>query len=136
MTPMVQADMDINKQDKKSDNQYFITIEAPAHCSDSKDIKLRGRFKVPYGKDGITVEGAQVLKHIVMVVSRGGNYQAVTPFKDAAVFADDVNDDGKSCSGGFNINVADHLMFDGGGDYYILCSLGTYLSNITKTSVK
>lgn len=118
-----------------TNNEYFIKIEGPEHCKQSGNFKISGQFNVSYEKNGVTVQGAKVLKHIVLVVTRSGNYHSLTPFKDVVVFDDDVKDEGDSCSGFFNINVADHIAFDGEGDYYILCSLGTYLSNTLKITI-
>lgn len=123
---------DIDKgPDNDNHSEYFIAIEEIG----SNALDIRGNFKVPYDENGITPRGAQVLKHISLVVTRSGNYQALTPFKEIAVFDDDVKEEQGSCSGFFNIKVMDHIGFDGEGDYYLLCSLGTYLSNIIKVTV-
>ncbi|MCP4486773.1 MAG: hypothetical protein GY820_05555 [Gammaproteobacteria bacterium] len=98
-------------------------------------LNISGNFNVPVMQKGIHVKGAQVLKHIVLVVTRSGNYQSVTPFREVVVFKDDVQDSGNSCSGAFNIDLLDHIQFSGEGDYYCLCSIGNYLSNIVKITV-
>lgn len=115
--------------------EYFITIECPDRCENGDAFKLSGQFKVPYEKNGIIVHGAQVLKHIILVVTRSGNYQAFVPFKDVIVFEDDVREVEGGCHAYFNVRVMDHLAFEGEGDYYVLCSLGSYLSNIIKITM-
>ena len=113
----------------------FITIEAGLHPQKPQQILLRGKFKLPFGQDGVPEEATQVFKHIVLVATRGGNYQTLTPFRDVIVFEDDIQTDGNFCAGLFNFNVMDHIQFDGAGDYYLLCSVGIYTSNIAKVNV-
>ena len=126
-----------SQADLPKDNEHGINISASLAGSDNQSILIRGKFRVPYKKNGITAQGAAVLKHIVLVVMRSGNHRALAPFRDVVVFEDDIRDEGNSCSGFFNINVMDHISFQGkgGSDYYILCSLGTYLSNTLKVTV-
>jgi len=116
-------------------DEYFITIEALPDTS-AKNWGVKGKFSVPYQRDGITAHGAQVLKHIILVVTRGGNYKALAPYQKVIVFQDDVNDNGDSVAGAFNLPIQPHIEFDGAGDYYVLCSLGMFLSNIVKISIK
>lgn len=117
------------------DSEFGVAIEAGLDPQQPQKILLRGKFRVPYAKDGVPDQGSRTLKHVVLVVTRSGNYQSLTPFQEVVVFADDVRDEGEVCSAFFNINVMDHIRFDGEGDYYILCSLGTYVSNIVKVTV-
>ena len=92
-------------------------------------ITVKGEFALPFGTKGLPEAPTEVLKHIVLVVTRSGNYQSVTPFQNVVVFPDDVKVKEDICSGFFNINVMDHIAFDGEGDYYLSCSVGTILSN-------
>ena len=64
-----------------------------------------------------------------MVITRKYDGHATQPFEDVVVFNDDVNADNLSCSGTFNFKVTDHTWMEGGGEFFITCSLGTYLSN-------
>lgn len=105
-------------------------IEITHIPTESKYIQISGKFKINYQTDGVIVKAADVLKHILLVVTRTVNYQSVTPFKDIVVFDDDVIETDAGCSGNFNFNVFDKIAFNGSGDYYILCSLGTVTSNI------
>jgi len=93
-------------------------------------IQITGKFNVNYKSDGLSVKAGAVLKHITLVVTRTANYQSVNPFKDVVVFGDDVIETEEGCSGSFNFNLFDKIAFDGNGDYYILCSIGTVTSNI------
>jgi hypothetical protein len=117
------------------DPEAFITIEAGLHPQNPRQILLRGKFKLPCGQDGVPKKATQVFKHIILVTTRTSNYQSLTPFKDVIVFEDDIQTDGNFCSGLFNIHVMDHIQFYGEGDYYLLCSVGTYTSNIVKVSI-
>ena len=117
------------------DADTYITIEAGSHPQKPQQILLRGKFKLPRGQNGVPEEATQVFKHLVLVTTRSANYQSLTPFKDVIVFEDDIQTEGNYCSGLFNINVMDHIQFDGEGDYYLLCSVGVYTSNIAKISV-
>lgn len=102
----------------------------------SEEIRLRGEYRVPYREDGsVPNEITLIPKHIVLVATYYGQYAALKPYRDIVVFEDDVKDDGKYAAGHFNLNVFDHLPFNEGGDYYILCSLGNHLSNIVKVTV-
>lgn len=115
--------------------EHGITINAKLQCQESEGILVRGEYKVPYADESVPNQATLMPKHIVLVVTRSGNYQAIKPFREMVVFEDDVKDDGKCAAGNFNLNVFHHIQFDGGGDYYILCSLGNYLSNILKVTV-
>ncbi|WP_101343987.1 hypothetical protein [Colwellia echini] len=95
-----------------------------------QQIRITGKFKVNYKSDGLSVHAGAVLKHIALVVTRTANYQSVNPFKDVVVFDDDVIATESGCSGSFNFNLFDKIAFDGSGDYYIMCSIGTVTSNI------
>lgn len=119
-----------------SKNEIGISIEAKTDSNNNDhQILLRGRFSVSCGQNGVPDQPLKTLKHVVVVVTRSASYQAFTPFKEVVVFDDDVQVDGNTCSAFFNVNVMDHLRFDGPGDYYILCSLGTNLSNIVKVTI-
>lgn len=121
--------------DISQDSEAYITIEAGLHPNKPQQIVLRGKFKLPCGKNGVPEQGPQIFKHIVLVATRTANYQALTPFRDVVVFEDDVQKEGECYSGFFNVNVMEHIQFDGEGDYYLLCSAGTFTSNIVKVSV-
>lgn len=110
-------------------NDVSQDLHIDAAVAEGKNILIKGTFSLPYGSGGLPETPAEVLKHIVLVVTRSGNYQSVTPFQNVVVFPDDVKVEGELCSGFFNINVMDHIAFDGEGDYYLSCSAGTILSN-------
>lgn len=124
-----------NNLEIPQNNEFGISIEAGLHPHHKQKILVHGKFQVLCGQAGVPEQSTQVLKHIVLVIRRSGNYQSLTPFKEVIVFADDIRSDGNSCSAFFNINVMDHIQFGGEGDYYVLCSLGTYTSNIVKVVV-
>lgn len=70
-----------------------------------------------------------MLKHIILAVTRLGNYQALPPFQDTIVFDDDFQLEGDICCGSFNFNLKDYLRFDGEGEYFVNFSLGSVISN-------
>jgi hypothetical protein len=123
------------EQQRASPDAGTITIEASLASHNPRGILLRGKFSVACGKNGVPEEPKRALKHLVMVVTRSGNYQALTPFREVVVFDDDVKVHDNLCSASFHISVMDHIGFDGPGDYYILCSLGEHLSNIEKVTL-
>ncbi len=110
----------------------FIEIEFQPLASPQGPYILGGRFAVEYNKNGLQIEGAQVLKHIVMAVTERGSYQTFAPFKDVAVFPDDLKATENGCSGFFNIDVFQHASFEHPASYFISCSLGTLVSNVVE----
>ena len=108
---------------------YYIRINGPEKCNSINDLVIHGEFNVSYNQDGIMVRGSDVLKHIILVVTRVYDGYAIAPFKDVIVFTDDVIDNGISCKGGFNINVKDYNGFEGEGEFCVFCSLGIRISN-------
>ncbi len=120
-----------------SDQKASIQIERvyPPGKDDPNKIQLHGKFNIVYGEDSPLARGADILKHIILVVTRTSNYQAVTPFKDVIVFEDDIVDSEQECSGVFNIDVFNKIQFDGEGDYYILCSIGSVTSNVLRITI-
>lgn len=115
--------------------EYGISITAQAHYREGESFLVRGEYKIPYAEESVPKQATLMPKHIALVVTRSGNYQAMKPFSQMVVFEDDVKDDGIYAMGHFNLNVNDHIQFNGAGDYYILCSLGNYLSNIVKVTL-
>lgn len=124
-----------NSSSPSQECELGISIEARLHPQSAQKIIVHGKFSVICDQDGVSARSWEVLKHVVLVVTRSGNYQALAPFKEVIVFEDDVKRIDNICSAFFNIDVMDHIAFDGEGDYYILCSLGAHTSNIVKVSV-
>lgn len=115
--------------------EYFLEIKYVPQANKNGSINIQGEFEIPYQQLGMTVDGAEVLKHVVLVVTRGGNRAAIRPFKDVILFEDDIKEGDQGCSGFFNFNLFDQISFDGAGDYFIMCSLGTTTSSIIKVTV-
>ncbi len=129
-----------NNRDETPSSQknarYGISIEADLDPSALQNIIVRGRFCILCGEHGVPEQVLQSLKHVILVVTRTGSHDALAPFTEVVVFDDDVKVEGEgTCSASFTLNVMDHIAFDGAGDYYILCSIGTHLSNIVKVTV-
>lgn len=106
----------------------------PRGVGENKTV-LHGKFNITYEESGLLVTGADVLSHVILVATRTANYQSVTPFKDVVIFEDDVTETGSGCTGVFNIDLFKKILFDGEGDYYILCSIGSVTSNILKVTL-
>ena len=117
------------------DIEYGIHISALPQCKKSEGILVTGNYKVLYAEEGVPKQSTLIPKHLTLVVTRLGNYTATKPFYDMVVFEDDVKDDGQCASGRFNINIFNKIQFNCEGDYYMLFSLGSYLSNIVKVTV-
>ena len=116
-------------------NSYFINIQKiPDHTS-FNDLKISGEFRISNNEESIYSKDSEILKHIVLVVTRSGNYQSVSPFSDIVVFKDDVKIESDVVSGAFKINLSDHINFSGEGDYFMFCSLGMQLSNIIEVKI-
>ena len=113
-------------------NIEIITSESGSHFT---DIEINGKFSVVKNEQSIYADNEKVIKHIVLVVTRSANYHTSTPFLDVVTFKDDVKVGPGVVSGNFKIFLKDHLTFNGSGDYFVLCSLGTCLSNTLKISI-
>ena len=108
-----------------------VEIELASKLTAGGPILVKGTFNTFYQQNGVLVEGSAILKHIVLVVTRGGSHFSGPLYKDVIVFDDDITVTDRGCSGKFNFNVFDKVGFDGAGDYYIMCSIGAVTSNIT-----
>ena len=115
----------------QSDFSPILNIQA-RQIANSLTIGIAGSFRLKLGKNAVPKDALSVLKHIVVVTTRYGNYQSLTPFKDVIVFEDDVQLEGDICSGNFNINLMEHIQFSGEGEYYTHCSIGQVISNTEK----
>jgi len=115
-------------------NKPFIEIALLPVKSPVGPYILHGKFGVNYHQDGVLIEGSQVLKHVVMTITDRGAHQAITPFKEVAVFPDDINEGENACSGFFNINIFEHSAFTHAADYYVTCSIGMLVSNTIKVT--
>ncbi|SMF57684.1 hypothetical protein SAMN02745866_03712 [Alteromonadaceae bacterium Bs31] len=109
-------------------------IEIKLQASPNGQPLVSGKFTIEYGKNGLNVEGAQALKHIVVAITERGSHQVFAPFKDVAVFPDDVKYTGKGCTGFFNVNIFEHSQLVHPADYFVCCSLGTLVSNVLKVA--
>lgn len=116
-------------------NEDGVFIIAPKHRKIGDSLKISGKYRIPLANETVPKKALQFPKHIVLVVTRSGSYAATKPFKNIVVFEDDVKDVDDYAIGQFNLNVFEHIQFNGAGDYYILCSIGNYLSNIVKVTV-
>ena len=85
--------------------EYGITITAKAQCKENEGIFVRGEYKIPYAEESVPKQAVLMSKHITLVVTRSGNYQAMKPFSPIIVF----EDDGTCATGHFNLNVFDHM---------------------------
>lgn len=116
-------------------NGLYISISVHQTHEKTKLFIVNGKFHVVYDDLGLIVKNENILKHIILVVTRGENYQAHPAFENVVVFADDIQKTEVGCSGFFKINLFETIEFDGRGDYFVLCSMGSYTSNILKVTV-
>ncbi len=116
-------------------DKHSLKIDLIQKTTHFNELKIRGEFTVSNKEENIEFEGAQILKHIVLVVTRSGNYQSVSPFSNTVIFKDDVREESGAISGVFNILLSEQIDFDGDGEYFIMCSLGVHLSNILKIDI-
>lgn len=114
---------------------YFIKIDTSPGCTSFNYLVISGEFMVSNKEKSITSENSQILKHVVLVVTRSANYQSVTPFSDTVVFKDDVKIDSDIVSGVFKVQLGEHIGFNGKGDFFVMCSLGNCLSNVLKITI-
>jgi hypothetical protein len=115
--------------------KYFLEISCKEKIQRNEPMLCRAKFQIPRQGIGPTVKGPEILNHITLVVTRGGNYQAISPFKNVIVFSDDIKITESTCSGFFNFDIFEKIAFDGEGEYFVLCSIGTITSNIAKVIV-
>jgi len=113
----------------------LLKIDLINKSADFNDLIIRGEFTLSNKEVSLEFEGAQVLKHIVLVATRSGNYQSVSPFSHTVIFKDDVKSSSDSVSGVFNVVLSESIDFSGEGEYFIMCSLGSILSNTLKICV-
>lgn len=114
---------------------FGIEITVPAQCRRQDGLPVHGAFRVQYPDFGIPETPIQIPRHIALVVRYYQSYASCKPFYDMVVFEDDIKVEGNGCAGQFKLNVFDHVPFREGGDYVILCSLGTHLSSLVKVTV-
>lgn len=118
-----------------ADEVASLEIEASSVQDVDKPLSIRGKLNILYEQNGLTMKGSGILKHIVLVVTRGGNHFADTLFKSVIVFDDDIIETKNGCTVRFTFNLFDKINFGGAGDYYIMCSIGTVTSNIIHTII-
>lgn len=115
---------------------HMISIVSEDKSANINNVVVRGEFKIPDSESSVIAKGKDVLKHVVLVITRSANYQASAPFSKVVVFEDDVKLVSDTVFGFFSIKLGEHLKFDGDGDFYVMCSLGVCLSNIIKITVE
>jgi len=113
----------------------YIKIDALQAYNNVNDIQINGDFTISNDDKNIQDINEKIIKHITLIVTRSANYQSTTPFSDVLVFKDDVDVHSNIVTGAFNIKLSDHIKFNGKGEYYIMCSLGVYLSNTLTITV-
>lgn len=107
---------------------YGIEIEVVA--GEKGEPAVRGRFSVPDGSD---VDFAEHGRHaLVLVVSASFGYLADRPFRSQVRYQDDVATDPTGTSGTFAFSLDDFIAYDedAANTYYVLMSIGPYLSNV------
>ena len=67
----------------KAMHNNFIKIQAVENCNSIDELIVNGSYKVTFNENGIKVNGAKILNHIVMVITRTYDGHTAVPFKKA-----------------------------------------------------
>ena len=119
-----------------SDN-VGIQISSSAKYNKQDGLIVHGSFKVLYPDIGIPNLPTYIPKQIVLNIINYPSYVSLKPFYDKIVFSDDIKSDGKYCTGKFIVNALEYVPFEKiEGNYTLLMSLGTHLSNIVEVLVE
>lgn len=110
-----------------------VRIKAEEKVSDRAEFTVYGCFRLPTG-DAARID-AQLHKALVLVITKGSGYSVCNPFQNHVLFQDDEEELGGCKRGYFNVNIFDYLSKRVGGTYYVLVSLGAFLSNIVRVTV-
>lgn len=113
--------------------EYGVELNYCKFPSYENNIIVCGSFLLPMNKDIRVI--AQPHKSIVLEVNSFGRHVVVTPFLDIVTFSDDLKENGQVRRGFFHLNISEYIDTTILGDYYIICSLGTYLSNIELATI-
>ena len=99
------------------------------------DLEKNGDQVIVVGKLTLTKDSelfnAPSLYHkVVMVLQYNTGYQVLRPFADKIIFEDDVLRTSSMISGNFKFDITDIIKKLARNKYYILFSMGGYLSNV------
>lgn len=98
--------------------------------NEEKKILIKGGFNIPLN-GGFNIAN-KLHQAIVMIVTFGGVEFVIRPYEDFIIFLDDVKLIDSNIHGSFDIDIMQYLNYQKYGTYYILFSLGPYLSNLEK----
>lgn len=114
--------------------EHGITLLQDTELSDQENMVIQGVFVLPRPLTAINVH-AQPHKSLVLTVNSSGRYTVKRPYYEVVCFPDDIQQSEKSKKGYFQLNISSYINTNHSGVYYIMCSLGTYLSNILPITI-
>ncbi|MBI3560410.1 MAG: hypothetical protein HY080_01645 [Gammaproteobacteria bacterium] len=101
--------------------------------SSQKKKIIQGVFALPKHQD-VKVNGPPH-KAIVVTINFDGRYVVVKPFEDIIALGGDVEETKTAYVGYFQFDMYDYFEYTTAGIYYVVSSLGIYLSNILQVSI-
>ncbi|VAW59611.1 hypothetical protein MNBD_GAMMA08-2633 [hydrothermal vent metagenome] len=107
------------------DNEYGIKFD---YTIENNEVMIKGEFKIPENGNYNLKDILQ--KSIVMSLMYNTNYSVFRPFENIVIFKDDVNIMDNVIKGFFNFNLTPIINDTGVDIYYVLFSMGPYLSDI------
>ena len=114
--------------------QLGMVLEFSMKESSKTQKIIQGAFALPKNQD-IKVHGSPH-QAIVVTINFDGRYSVVKPFEDLVAFADDVEETKTAHIGYFQLDMYDYLEYTHTGIYYVVSSLGIYLSNILQIPIE
>lgn len=114
--------------------QFGVVLEFSGKESSKTKKVIQGAFALPKNQD-IKVHGPPH-KAIVVTINFDGRYSVVKPFEDIVVFADDTEEAATAHVGYFQLDMYDYFKYTHAGTYYVVSSLGIYLSNILQIPIE
>ena len=119
----------------KMDEKFLgIQIEAEETISIRDKFIVYGSFRIP--KEEAAKIETQLHKALVLVITRGSDYSASNPFENYVLFQDDEEQIAGCRKGYFNLNIFEYLGTKPSGVFYVMVSMGRFLSNIVRVTVK
>lgn len=114
--------------------EYGVELNYYRSPSDGDNVVVYGTFLMPKKHDIRSFGDPH--KSLVLTVNSFGRHVVVTPFMDTIIFPDDLKENDQVRMGYFQFNISSYIDTSIVNDYYIVCSLGIYISNILMVTIK
>ncbi|MCA9727303.1 MAG: hypothetical protein KC729_06435 [Candidatus Eisenbacteria bacterium] len=102
-----------------------IEIQGPPTTGKHLGLWIQGSFLVPE-----EMAGGRAHRKLVLAVMSGDSNGSCAPFLETALFPDDETRSGGNVGGFFQLDVLAHSGWDHAGTYYVVCSIGPYVSEV------